>query len=165
MITVVALAVLLLMGTAAKADTFSVSFSLTQPYQTTAAGETLSFEAIIANLGGETMYLNGDTLVVNSPLVGDDTPFFLNFPLSLNSDDPVTGELFTITVPLGTPDGLYPGSFTLVGGGDASSHLGLVEYFDVNVANVNPIPEPGAFLLMGTGLLGFAGVVRQRLLG
>jgi hypothetical protein len=111
------------------------------------------------------MYLNGDTLVVNSPLVGDDTPFFLNFPLSLNSDDPVTGELFTITVPLGTPDGLYPGSFTLVGGGDASSHLGLVEYFDVNVANVNPIPEPGAFLLMGTGLLGFAGVVRQRLLG
>jgi hypothetical protein len=165
MITVLASTVLLLMGTAAKADAFSVSLSLAQPYQTTDVG-TLSFVATITNLGSETVYLNSDTLSVSSPLVGDDTPFFLNFPLSLSSGDSATAVLFTITVPGGTPYGLYAGSFVLLGGSDGSSQfqLGSVDY-NVNVANINSVPEPGAFLLMGTGLLGFGGVVRQRLRG
>jgi hypothetical protein len=152
------------MGTAAKADTFSLSFSLAQPFQTTAGG-TLSFVATITNLGSETVYLNGDTLAVTSPLGYDDSPFFFNFPPSLSSGDSTTAELFTITVPGGTPYDLYTGSFVMLGGGDGSSQLQLGSVdFNVNVSDVNPVPEPGAFLLMGTGLLGFAGVVRQRLL-
>jgi len=164
-ITVIAFAVLLLMGTAAKADTLSISFSLAQPYQTTDVG-MLSFVATITNIGSETVYLNGDALTVNSPLVSDDTPFWDNFALPLSNGDSETAELFTITVPGGTPYGLYAGSFALLGGDDISSQsqLGSVD-FNVNVAaNVNVTPEPCAFLLMGTGLLGFAKVMRQRLL-
>jgi hypothetical protein len=165
-ITGVVLAVLLLMGTAAKADAFSVSFSLAQPYQTTDVG-TLSFVATITNLGNETVFLNGDNLFVGLPLAGDDTPFYLNFPLSLSDGDSATAELFTITIPGGTPNGLYTGSFVLLGGADDSSQLelGSVDY-NVNVAGtVNVTPEPYAFLLMGTGLLGLGRLVRRRLLG
>lgn len=128
---------------------------------------TLSFVATITNLGNETVFLNGDNLFVGLPLAGDDTPFYLNFPLSLSDGDSATAELFTITIPGGTPNGLYTGSFVLLGGADDSSQLelGSVDY-NVNVAGtVNVTPEPYAFLLMGTGLLGLGRLVRRRLLG
>jgi hypothetical protein len=48
----------LLAGTAAKADSFTIS--LNSPVQVGSAGEILSFDATVTNNTGTTVYLNGD---------------------------------------------------------------------------------------------------------
>jgi hypothetical protein len=49
----------------------------------------------------------------------DDTPFFLNFPQILTTS--VTGPIFTVSVPLATLPGLYPGTFSILGGASAAA--------------------------------------------
>jgi hypothetical protein len=155
------LAGLLLAGTAAKADTFS--FALDAPYQNAVAGQTIKFFASVSNTDpSATVYLNGDTPSAQSPLTLDDSPYSF-FPQFLSPESIYDGELFDVTVPLGTPDGLYAGSFAFLGGSDneASDLLGSAE-FNVNVTG-NATPEPSSFVLLVTGLAGLGGALRRRL--
>jgi hypothetical protein len=159
--------IFLLASTAARADSFSVSLVLSEPYQNVSGdGGTLEFEATVSNLGTNLVFLVGDTLTVPSPLTGDDSPFFNNFPTFLNGvdndGDSYTGVLFTVTVPSGTPSGLYPGEFVLQGGEDGSLSVLTTADFIVDV-NSDEVPEPGTLLLMGAGRLGLPLLRRLRI--
>ena len=60
----------------------------------------------------------------------------------------------------------YAGNFTDLGLTDGASYtydLGNGNTFTIDVGNVAATPEPSSLFLLGTGLLGFAGVVRRRL--
>jgi hypothetical protein len=147
------LAATLLLSRPVLADT--INLSLSNPVQSGAPGSTLSFTATVSApvTNGATVYLNADSFNVDSPLTLNDDGFFLGFPLSLDAGDSFTGLLFTVTIPSDALAGLYNGSFEIMGGADggAGDSLGTVAFL-VNAES--PVPEPGSFLLLGTGLAG-----------
>jgi hypothetical protein len=122
---------LMVAGTAAKADSFTITLS--SPVQNGSSGEVVSFDATVTNNEGATVYLNGDNTYVDSPLAVDDSPYNNNYPLSLGPGDSDSGALFNVDLPAGTPVGDY----------------------------VVVTPEPSALLLLATGLLGLAGRGRK----
>lgn len=157
---------LLLAAREAKAD--PLSLTITQAYQTGLAGELLTFDATVTDTAATgTVYLNSDSTTLSGSLVLDDTPFLDNFPLFMNPGDSYTGELFTVSIPSGTPPNLYPGAFEILGGGPSDfTDVIASANFDVNVIT----PEPTSFVLLLTGLvmmglLGFRGIFRRQLIG
>ena len=165
----VAIAGLLLCGTAAKADSFS--FTIDSATQQAVPGDVLKFFGTVGNSGdpgASLIYLNGDAAtwddgLQHDSLFVDDSPFLSNFPQSLNLGQTSTGELFSLTVMPGTPAGSYAGIFAIIGGsdGDAQDVLGFQD-FAVNVTET-PIPEPSSLLLLLSGLAGLAGTLRRQL--
>ena len=156
------LAVLLLLSSPASADTLNLV--LTNALQTGTAGSTFSFEATVSAPGGNTgtIFLNGDSFNLDSPLVLDDSGFF-GFPLSLDPGDSFTGTLFTVGVPSGTLPGLDSGFLTIQGGPDGGTLDDLsTAGFQVNVAGPSAVPEPGSALLFATGLVGIAVALRKK---
>ena len=155
---------LLLAGTEAKAD--PLSLTITQPYQTGAVGGLLTFDATVTDTAATgTVYLNSDSTTLSGPLVLDDSPFFNNFPLSLGAGGSYTGELFTVSIPSGAPQGLYAGVFEILGGSPSDfTDVVASANFDVYVT-----PEPTSFVMLLTGLVmiglfGFRGTFRRQLI-
>lgn len=153
---------LMLTAAVAKADPLSLTFASPDP--NAAAGQTISFDATVTDIGSTVVYLNGDDLIASGSLLLDDSPFLNNFPISMNPGNSDTDELFTVTVPLGTPIGFYSGSFTIIGGsdGNAQNAVGSAD-FGVNVSG-NATPEPSSLVLLLTGVAGIAGTLRRRLI-
>jgi hypothetical protein len=153
----------LLLSTRTFADT--IGLSLTAPVQSGTAGSTVSFVATVSAPGtnGGTVFLNGDSFDVTSPLVLDDSGFFFTFPLSLDPGDSFSGTLFSIALPSNLAAGLYTGSFEILGGADgAFDTLGSVD-FQVNVApTASTVPEPESLMLLAAGLPGVALLVRKK---
>lgn len=155
----------LLTGTVAKAGTLSLN--LVTPYQSGDPGQTLTFDVNITNNSSDTVFLNTDFYYVDSPLALDDgqldnTGFWTNAPLLLGTGDSSGDfELFTVTIPLGTPAGLYTGFFAIYGddGGSSVDSLLGTAYFDINV-----LPEPSSLVLFVSGLAVLAGIFRRRLI-
>jgi len=148
---------ILLASALAKADSYTLTLS--SPFQTGELGDVLEFDATVTNNTASDVYLNSDSFNVDSPLALDDSPYFNNFPLLLtpsgDSGDTYTGELFAVTIPNGTPLGLYTGYFEILGGGDPSDYtdeIGSVN-FDVEVT-----PEPPTWELMVLALLALLGM-------
>ena len=146
----------------AAADT--LNFTLTSPVVPATPSGTVSFDATVSapltNSG--TLFLIGDSTTVSIPgATLDDSPFLLNFPLSLNPGDTFTGELFTITLPAAIAQGVYTGFLEIQGGSDPSSQdiLGTVSYSAVVT------PEPSTWLLLSTGVaFGIITLTRRRTL-
>ena len=69
--------------------------------------------------------------------------------------------MFTIFIPAGTPLGSYTGFFQILGGSDPGS-LGAIS----NVVEFQiDVPEPDVrLLLLGSGIVGLAGLFRHKLL-
>ena len=150
------------MGRTATADT--ITLTLTNPGQSVnfnnITDQTLSFNASAMAPGSNTDILDlGDSPSIDSPLTLDDSPFWNNWPVSLNPDDSVTDQLlFNVDVPAGTSAGLYAGSFTLQGFGEnTGEYVSDTADFDVSVlAPPTSVPEPPTFLLLSLGLAAMA---------
>ncbi len=142
---------------AALADT--LNFTLTQSAVDALPGDTVTFEATVSapitNVAD--IFLNGDSGNLGALSI-DDSDFFANAPFFLNPGDSDTFDIFTVTIPVGTPSNTYVGFFEILGGADidANDTLGIVN-FSVAVS-----PEPSSFLLLGSGLAGLVGVVRRK---
>ena len=142
------------------AQAVPITFTLGSSLLTTTAGMTVTFTGTLTETGGSTTFLNGDTF--SSTLPVNDTPFFLNFPLSLTPLQTFTAAMFTVTVPAATAAGVYSGTVGVLGGTLPSS-LGLLasQPFAVSVTPAAvPEPELGLILLLGSGAFGIA---RRRL--
>jgi len=157
--------VVLCLASAARADLVDVT--LTQTSQTAAAGSTIEFDATITNLSStDTVFLNGDSSVTSSLLLTvDDTPFLVNFPLSLGPDES-SGPfaLFDVTIDPSTPPGTYDlNAFSILGGLDdsASDIIGTAD-FSVMVEGASVTPEPGTLALLLLGFLVTGALTRFR---
>jgi hypothetical protein len=159
-----ALAATLLLSTRAFADT--IGLSLTAPTQTGTAGSTVSFAATVSAPGtnGGTVFLNGDSFNVSSPLTLDDSGFLFDFPLSLDPGDSFSGVLFSIDLPASLAAGLYTGSFEILGAADGGTFDTLASVdFQVNVVpTASTVPEPESLMLLAAGLPGVALLVRRK---
>jgi len=146
-------AVLLLVPSPASADT--ISLVLSNPVQTGAPGAHLTFDATVSAplANGATVFLNADNYGINiaGPNSIDDSGFLLNFPLSLARGGSFTGTLFTIALPSNLLPGIYDGFFEIKGGSDANAQ-NLLGTVDFRINTQSAVPEPGAWVLLATGL-------------
>jgi hypothetical protein len=159
------LAATLLLSSRTFADT--IGLSLNAPAQPVTAGSTVSFVATVSAPGtnGGTVFLNGDSFTVSSPLILDDSGFFNDFPLSLDPGDSFSGVLFTIAAPSNTTAGLYTVTFDILGGadGNALDTISFVPDFPVNVApTASTVPEPESLMLLAAGLPGVAFLMQRK---
>jgi hypothetical protein len=149
---------LFLLSPSASAST--LNFNLLAPAVFTGVPSVVSFTATVSapltNTGA--VFLNSDTVNIDFPLTVDDTPFFLNFPLSLAPGASFTGQIFTVTVPnFAQPNVTYHGFFEIDGGADPNTFDPLASA----TFTVTPVPEPATALLL-TGALLLAGAVSLR---
>src|SRR5437773_9745264 len=106
---------------AASAPAGPLTLTFTSSLLTAGRGQTVTFSATLLNTGATALFLNSDTVNLVSPLIADDTKFFLNFPVSLGPSQSVTAPILDVTVPLAASFGLYPGNFAVLGGSTPSS--------------------------------------------
>ena len=168
-LSMLALAATMFFSAQAYADTLNLL--LTDPTQSGLPGDTLSFTATVTAPGTNTgtVFLNGDSTNLDSPLQIDDSGFFNNFPFTLDPGQSYPGPsdnglLFTIFIPTGTADSIYTGSFSILGGPDGST-LDVLDTatFEVDVTSPSTVPEPNTFLLLAIGLSGLAIAVRRKM--
>jgi hypothetical protein len=125
---------------------------------TASRGQTITFSGSIANGGGTTVFLNSDSLNITAPLTADDTKFFLNSPLSIGPGATTASfQIFDVTVPLGAPFGIYPGTFDILGG----SNPNLFDTVGTATFAVNVVPEPATVCMLLAGAI-CLGLMRRR---
>lgn len=124
-------------------------------------GSTVSFDITLENpIGsGAALFLNKGLDAIDDPLTLNDL-LSVNFPASLNEGTSASGILFTVDLPVGMTPGIYNGIYLILGGFTPNDFDTLAEIdFQVNAQPAtNPIPEPGTWVLLATGLgvLGWA---------
>ncbi len=136
------LLVILLVLTAAVANAASLDFTFASSLLYTQAGVPVTFVGTVTNAGATTVYINGDN--VTSALPFDDTAFLLGAPLSLDPAESFAGPLFDVLPGPGTPVGLYPGVFSILGG-DSPGSFDVVSSAPFAV-QVQIVPEPGTWI-------------------
>jgi len=148
----------LVAGTAAKADAYSIAINMDAPLQSGAYGDVLSFKADLVNTGDNAVTLLGDDLTLTGLSATDD--FYTNAPWTIDVSG-TSGDilLFTVDIPNGTPFGAYSGVLDIFFGDSEYNPMGYAaEDFEIDIT-----PEPGTWVLLATGLLLLAGLIRYRM--
>jgi hypothetical protein len=146
----------LTVGAAAKAAPLPLSIVFSPSgVEDGVGGQTLTFDAGVTNNGLTLVYLNSDSYSLVGGLGLSDTDYLNNAPFFLAAGESSSDfAIFTVTIPNGTPDGVYAGNFEILGGGpmDFTDEVGSAN-FDVEVT-----PEPPTWELMALALMAVLGM-------
>ena len=145
----------------ALADT--VSYSITTINPLVAPGGTVTFHgsisAPITNAGA--IQFLGDSATTGAYTL-DDTDFFADTPMGLAPGESYNGDLFTVTLP-SNASGAYTGFFDIEFQDADFKTFFEDAQFSLTETSTPPVPEPGSWVLLSTGM-GAAGLVRRRFL-
>ncbi len=177
-ISLVAAAALLSASLAARADSFGFTFgNSSSPFSgsgvlTTGTAQAPGEYLIGSVTGTAATVANGPSLVISSILAPG------TFPTIANGDSfPANDNVLFVNNGVGSLDGnglsflLSSGAQINLYNPDGSADDALLERADgtevfanvsTTITAVAPTPEPSSFVLLGTGLLGIAGVVKRR---
>lgn len=156
-----AASLLLLMPAFAHAQ---LTLTFDTPNQSGQPGDTLTFAGTLTNTSASLLFFSGDSFTLGgTDLVLDDSPFFLEGPLSLEAGEVFTGPLFTVQIGPSTPSQFAPGTFTILGGLNEGDQNELAtSSFSVSVT----APEPSSGLLvLGTTLTAAFALRRRKRIG
>lgn len=115
----------------------------------------------VSNPNNLPLFLNFESFTVNGPLVLED----LFVPQTIQVGQTLDVPLFNLTAPLGTTPGIYTVFYSITGGfGDMDGFdIGANFKFDVNAQPAaSPVPEPGTWLLLMTGMGGVGTMINRR---
>lgn len=154
------LALSLSLGMSAHAQ---VSFLIQPANQVSNPGDLLTYTATLTNTGSSEVFLNSDTFnLTGVGLELDDSPFFTNFPLSLQGGGVASGDLFTVLIGPSVAPGSYSGTFTIQGGPtDGDFNDIATQSFQVTVAGT-VAPEAASLALLAISGLPLAGMILRR---
>ncbi len=143
-------------SSSARASTLSVVFD--QSTLNATPGGMVSFGGNLMNETGATLFLNGDdvNIAVFDPSAIDDSPFFINTPTGFLDANVSTGDigLFNISIPNGFSDGVYNGTYEILGGESSSDNTVIgTAGFTVTVGAQSSVPEPSSSILLLAGSL------------
>lgn len=170
------LAAFMAVGSAAHADSFA--FNATGDFFSASGTLTVVADPSLANVFEVTAIsgtVNGEAITGLLPCAAYDP----SHPCVSSGNSFLYDDLL---YPDGIPTGIHQVlddsgiGFSLSGGTEADFAAIYTHFYDVtyNVPrgnsqivgfSISPIPEPGSFILLGTGLLGIAGSVRRRMRG
>ncbi len=150
----------------AKAD--PLILTLSQPVQSGSSGGAVTFQGSFSNGGIPPTFINGVSFTLTGSSAGftfDASNFLLAVPMVVDPGFTVgTTDFFTILIDLFVPAGTYTGSFSVLGGvSETDDNVLATSEFVIQVSEaVTQIPEPGALLLLGSGLSAFASLALRR---
>ncbi|MCU1310191.1 MAG: sorting protein [Candidatus Angelobacter sp.] len=138
---------------------YADSITLSNANQSGFLGQTFTFSGTYfgQDVAGDVIHWTSATPCLTADPTGcvDDTAFIFGTP-------GIPGDLFDVLVAFGALPGTYNGQFSLVN--DAGDSLATADFSLTVDRSVTETPEPGSLVLMGSGLIGAAGVLRRKLI-
>lgn len=160
-LAILALAVLVLLPAAAKADPIVMTLDASH---TVAAGGTATFQGTFSNGGTPDRYVNAVSFTFSGGFANfsfDPNDFFNAVPQFVPAGfstglSPV--DFFDIAVSASAAPGTYTGSFTVLGGATDSDQnpLATADFTLIVQGGATAVPEPATMFLLATGLGGAA---------